>query len=288
MLDNQKSYSIYRDISKPVIICHHTKEVPFISIPHLHSQYEIYYNVKGGKSFFVNNHFYRCEPHTIFLIPHTSIHKVIAEKNMPYERCILNIDAKIIHSLSNMPNMEHSRLHWLIHAGEENHPQKLVLDSFAHHVFLNLIDTYVEKENSLNELNRMIYLLQILDFLEEQSKQQKEIPIHTVEPTTLSDKVIRYVEENLTEKITIKKISSELFVHENYLSTRFKEETDMTVNQYLVLRRIAEAKKHLYHGCSVKEAGLLAGFQNYSNFIRTFKNKEGYPPGKLSNLTTPL
>lgn len=288
MSDNQKSYSIYRDLSKPVIICHHTKEDPFISIPHLHSQYEIYYNVRGGKSFFINNHFYRCEPHTVFLIPHTCIHKVVAEKNTSYERCILNVDARIIHSLALMPNMEHSKLQWLIHAGEEEHPQKIVLDSFAHHIFLNLIDTYIEKEASFNELNRMIHLLKILDFLEGQSKQQREIPVVTVEPTTLSDKVIRYVEENLTEKINIKKISSELFVHENYLSTRFKEETDMTVNHYIVLRRIAEAKKHLYHGCSVKEAALRSGFHNYSNFIRTFKTKEGYPPGKLSNLTTPL
>jgi len=287
LTDNQKSYSLYRDLSAPVIMCHHSNEDPFISIPHLHSQYEIYYNVSGGKSFFVNNHFYPCEPHALFVIPHTHIHKVVAEKNAPYERCVLNIDANIVHSIASLPNMKQSALHWLTQAGQE-HSHKIVLDSYAHHVFLNMVDTYIKQESIFSEIKLLAYLLQIFDFLEEQFAKQRNHPLPTMEPTALSDKVIRYIEQNQGKPLNIKDIANALYIHENYLCTKFKSETDMTINNYIILRKIAEAKKLLYNGCTVKEACFQAGFQNYSNFIRTFKNKEGYPPSQLTNLTTPL
>ena len=53
-------------------------------------------------------------------------------------------------------------------------------------------------------------------------------------------------------------------------------------------RKIAEAKKYLYLGISVKEACFLSGFSDYSNFIRTFKNVEGCSPGKFDSLSKPL
>ena len=44
---------IYKEMNKPVIVYRNYGEYPFIPIPHLHSQYEIYYNIQGGRSFFV-------------------------------------------------------------------------------------------------------------------------------------------------------------------------------------------------------------------------------------------
>ena len=68
----------------------------------------------------------------------------------------------------------------------------------------------------------------------------------------------------------------------------FKKETDMTVKEYITLRRIAEAKKLLRMGCSVKEAGFNSGFNDYQNFIKAFKKVEGYPPGQMAELTSPV
>lgn len=284
---NQKPYSLYRDLSAPVIVCHHTREDSFISIPHLHSQYEIYYNIKGGQSFFINNTFYRCEPHSLFLIPNTHIHKVVVEKNTPYERCIININMDIISSISALPNMINSKLNWMKSAGSTK-SHKIILESDAHQKFMALIDDYIKHEGVASELLQLIGLLKILNFLEEQFNLQKNETIPVCEPDTLSDKVIRFIEQNLTNLLSIKDIANALYIHENYLCTKFKQETDMTINNYIILRKIAEAKKLLYNGYTVKEACYQSGFQNYSNFIRTFRNKEGYPPSKLTNLTTPL
>lgn len=287
MTDYPNNYSLYRDLSSPVIVCHHTKEDSFISIPHLHSQYEIYYNIKGAQSFFINKTFYRCEPHTIFVIPNTHIHKVVVEKDIPYERCIININAEIISAIGSLPNMTFSRLSWLQGAGTKN-SHKITLDDQTHQEFTSLIDDYIKEESSSSELTQLIRLLELLRFVEEKFNQQKDDPVPVCEPTTLSDKVIRFIEQDPTRQLSNTDIAKALFIHENYLCTKFKAETDMTINHYIILRKIAEAKKLLYQGASVKEACYGSGFQNYSNFIRTFKSREGYPPSQLTQLTTPL
>ena len=41
---------------------------PYILTPHLHTEYEIYYNISGGKGFFIDEHYYECNPHDLFII----------------------------------------------------------------------------------------------------------------------------------------------------------------------------------------------------------------------------
>ena len=94
--------------------------------------------------------------------------------------------------------------------------------------------------------------------------------------------------EDQFQDIKISEIAETLFVNESYFSKLFKEEFGLTPENYLIVRKIAEAKKYLEMGASVKEACFLSGFHNYSNFIRTFKNFEGYSPGNLEKLTDPL
>ena len=278
-----KYQSIYRDYNSPVIVCHHRKEDSFISVPHLHSQYEIYYNISGGRSFFINNSFYTCEPHSLFLIPNTQIHKVTTDKNVPYERCIINIDKEITDKISLLPNMRNYGLTFL-YAPEGKGPHKILLNDSDHRTFLKLIDNYIQNTNS--ELTKLIQLLEILRFIE--CRYNPDTTYKSAESLVFSDKVIATIEQSPTAQYTLGKLASMLYVSENYLCTKFKSETGITVNNYLLLRKFAEAKKMLYSGYTVKEACFASGFRNYPSFIRTFKEKEGISPGKLKHLSPPL
>ena len=56
-------------------------DVPFevrsrrVSDMHLHNEYEIYYNISGGKGFFIDEHYYECNPHDLFIIRKLHIHR---------------------------------------------------------------------------------------------------------------------------------------------------------------------------------------------------------------------
>lgn len=130
-------------------------------------------------------------------------------------------------------------------------------------------------------------LLEMMSFLKrmfEKPHKQKRMEHDMISHTDL---VLKCVEQSF-RRVSVGEIAKEIYINEDHMNRVFKEETGITIKQYLTLRKIAEAKKHLYLGKSVKEACILSGFGNYANFLRTFKKYEGYSPGKLKELTQPL
>ena len=126
-----------------------------------------------------------------------------------------------------------------------------------------------------------------MSFLKSVLENAKEEELLENENLSYTDLAIREIEKSFKDA-TVSGIASTLYINEDYITRLFKEETGLTLKNYITARKIAEAKKHLFLGESVKNACFLSGFKNYSNFIRTFKKYEGYPPGKLDNLTKPL
>ena len=67
-----------------------------------------------------------------------------------------------------------------------------------------------------------------------------------------------------------------------YLEKTFKKETGTTVYHYVLLKRLNLARVLLAQGCRVDEACAGAGFNDYSNFIRTFKKHTGMTPAAFA------
>ena len=63
-----------------------------------------------------------------------------------------------------------------------------------------------------------------------------------------------------------------------YLSRLFKQYVGTSVYNYITVTRIANAQKLLKNGATVTEACFCSGFEDCSNFIRTFKKLTGETP----------
>lgn len=275
MINEKKE--IFRDNQLAVSVQHSIDINQFITVPHLHYHYEIYYNINGGKSFLIENEFYECGPRDLFVIPKTHIHKVVAEKNLPYERCVIHIDDEIIASVNSMPQMN-SCLSWLDEVGTK-YPRKVRLSQSRHEKFMMHIREYDRLDEAGNELMLYSKLFEILAFARTEFSGSP-CEDKSALPESWSDKALGYIEKNF-RKISVLGIAASLYVNEDYLNKVFKAETGITLNNYIILRKIAEAKKLLYLGHSVKETCVLSGFNDYANFIRTFKRIEGCSPGSF-------
>ena len=272
--------SIYRDRVPDTIVYHNKNERPAINVPHLHSGYEIYYNIYGAEGFFFDKKFYPCDGNDLFVIPKAQVHKAIVRPDTEYERCIVSIDSKIIASINSMPHLS-SSLDWLDCVGDSL-PGKVNLSPAQHDELMGYVTEY---NNARDELKRFAVLVNILSFTGGFFKSAK--PAKTIIPESIPWKAMLVIEENFRD-IKIADIAKQLFVSDSYISKVFKEECGVTLSNYLIIRKIAEAKKYLYMGVSVKEVCFLSGFNNYSNFIRTFKKFEGYSPGNFEGLTEPI
>lgn len=95
----------------------------------------------------------------------------------------------------------------------------------------------------------------------------------------LTVRLIRYIEENFTEKITLRTAAQVLGYHYQYLSRVFSKTVQMNfralINQYRFdyACRLLEEQK-----VTVTEAALAAGFQSTRNFNRVYREKMGTSP----------
>lgn len=268
-----ESTSLYVNSAPEIVAYRSIKQSVGIRVPHLHSRYEIYYNITGATGFIVDKKVYSCSGRDLFIIPKAKVHKAIVSSGSEYERCIVSIDSKIVDYINSMPHASRN-LAWLDCVGDSL-TAKVNPDEAMHGKILSFVENY--NENS-GELSKFALLL---DFLEMIGGVFKSSPIATtMTHESLSVRALIAIEESF-QNTKISDIAEKLYVTGGHLGKVFKAEMGMSISDYLILRKIAEAKKLLYMGLSVKEACHLSGFGNYSNFIRTFKNIEGYPPGKF-------
>lgn len=277
-MNEQRSY---RTLKKDIVVFHNKNELPYITVPHLHSGIEVYYNISGAKGFMVNGNFLKCGNFDLIIVPKVQAHKVLVKKNIPYERCIININESVLDILEMLaPSpVDFSFL---------NERHKCVnLNKEQHKAFLELTGRYnkYEEEDGLKALSVFSELLAFIKMCFEKNPQRQEY----LDDGDLSycDRIMKQIESSF-KTASVSEITDRIFVSEDHANRLFREETGMTIKKYLTLRKIAEAKKHLFLGRSAKEACLLSGFGNYANFMRTFKNYEGYSPGELETLSKPL
>jgi len=91
--------------------------------------------------------------------------------------------------------------------------------------------------------------------------------------------IMQYIDNNFREITSLNQIASELYISAGYARNVFKKNTGQTIFDYLVDRRIQEAKKLLsdpkYKIYEIKD---LVGYTSKAHFIETFKRKTGMTP----------
>ena len=95
----------------------------------------------------------------------------------------------------------------------------------------------------------------------------------------LVQKIISYIHGNLSSRITLADVGASTFFSPIYCDTVFKASMGRSIVDYVIEKRIEEAKKLIIH--DTIPLGLIAervGFSDYNYFARTFKKRSGYTP----------
>lgn len=100
--------------------------------------------------------------------------------------------------------------------------------------------------------------------------------------------MIDYVNDNYSNDIfNIYMVAEYLNLSVPYTSKLFKQTTGQTFKEYLITKRVDEAKKLLLEtNYSVKEVSEMIGAGTYNSFVRMFKNKVGISPGQYREKRT--
>jgi AraC-like DNA-binding protein len=90
------------------------------------------------------------------------------------------------------------------------------------------------------------------------------------------------IEENYRERVSLSCVAAKLNVSPNHLSRAFRQETGMTLTEFVHQTRLQHARLLLAEGGrTICEIAYLVGYQNYRDFYRNFTKHESASPREV-------
>lgn len=136
----------------------------------------------------------------------------------------------------------------------------------------------------INELEKLTTEKDVFSLMKEiilhyYSLSQEERVNHYSQPIA---RVIRFINRNIFETITINQVADYHSLNPHYLSSLFHQEVGITPSQYIRQKKMEEAKRMLtLSSFSIAEVSDLLGYCDISHFSRVFKAYYGVCPSSM-------
>lgn len=113
-------------------------------------------------------------------------------------------------------------------------------------------------------------------FLIKQS--EKEVLFEESGLQHLSAEIMKYINANYKDDINLNTIAKEFFISVSTACHYFKEDFGVSIKQYIIEKKMAEAKMLIDAGQKTQDVCAKLGFDNYSTFFRAYKKHFGVSP----------
>nr|MBP3597861.1 helix-turn-helix domain-containing protein [Eubacterium sp.] len=244
---------------------------------HYHDFHKLLIFLRGNVSYSVEGRLYSLQPKDIVFVHAGEFHKPIIHDHSPYERLIIYISPNYFAVLSEMG-------YDLFSCFQKMQKQETNLLRFSENDTTKLSSITKELVSSLHSTQFAASLWQRTKFIEyliqlnrllldNEDTLMTEISSHPI-----IRKILHYINEHLTEELTIDHIAEQIFLNRSYIMHLFKDETGSSIGKYITEKRLFLAKQYISAGDSVTDACFKSGFNNYSSFYHAYKTKYGSSP----------
>ncbi|MBE6812121.1 MAG: AraC family transcriptional regulator [Ruminococcaceae bacterium] len=96
---------------------------------------------------------------------------------------------------------------------------------------------------------------------------------------------IKYINENLSQKISVSSVADYCGISADYLSQIFKKEIGENLSSYILKQKLEKSKSLLLNGMSSKEICREVGFSSQAYFITVFKRVYNMTPSEYMQIT---
>ena len=146
---------------------------------------------------------------------------------------------------------------------------------------------YYNNTTLISSLYLQAILIQIVAFFLE-SIPEGEIIINSSSSFSTLERVLLYIENNISKDISIKQLAEMTNFHPNYFIRFFKKNTGVSPAHYINKMRMEKAKNLLtLSNKSITHVGEAVGFKDLYHFSRMFKNYTGFSPTEYKKIIIP-
>ena len=233
---------------------------------HSHSHYEIYFLLKGNRSFFLSNALYRLSAPALIIIPPHVLHKT---EGTAFERYNVNVSENYLDDFQTHVLNEKA-----LSVIKLNNEQSAILENIFNQMSqVNKRQKY--SDSILKALfSYLIFQFNNLSFEVLSSNVSKE---KSLTPQML--KVIEYFNEHYAENLNLATISDMFYISKGSLIYNFNKYMKCSPIEYLLSIKLLKAKELLEKTHkSIGEISELCGFSSANYFGLVFKQKENMSP----------
>lgn len=235
--------------------------------PHIHDTLEIYILLEGDVSFMVEHSLYKLRPGDIIITKPNETHNCILNSDSPHKHICFWFDPACDFLFSDFLRHEF---------GEDNlcspkdGDEKLILD----------ICRELAELNPESDRKKCFFLATGLLYYIDRNlgKNSRSEILPEILKNILDD-----IHENLPQIKNLSYFEEKYFISPSTLSRLFHKYLRTSPKYFLETKRLAYSRLLLGKGYSVSETCGIAGFPDYSNFIRLFRNRFGITPLQYRN-----
>lgn len=255
------------------------KEEPIdskIRFLHCHDGYEVLMMKRGNVGMQIEDRMITLQPGDIVLIPPYVFHFACQQSSDTYCRVVLNMKETVIQSLiasdesyRHITDVFYQTPDYHIHVNGSTLRQLIDLACALEAASGSKADAYGATILSKSLLSIILVIL----------NRQAASSVAPILPQTQAPSmpkvvtdVIHYVDQNLAGDLSVSGIAESVHLNSVYLTRLFRQYSGLSLQQYIIEKRLAEAKRMLRNGQSPTDVCYACGFNNYSNFSRTFTN----------------
>ncbi len=248
---------------------------------HMNDNHELYMLLQGDVTFSIEGRLYHLEPYDVLLISNQEIQCVMVNSEMAYERICIFFKPEYFQQFSTK---EYDLLRAFNNNGRVEKGNKIGYENVRKYgldqCFVEMYEQYMAKlpERSIQLTSMLLHMLLDINKAYEESRLIEGMEDKSSGHSDKIDDIIRYISENLSEKITLDDLTRRFYLSKYYLCHEFKRITGFTVFDYIRYKRILSAKTKMQDGQMINEVWRELGYEDYSNFYRTFKKITGMSP----------
>lgn len=252
---------------------HTTNDATWEYALHCHRRFEIFYFIKGDVSYLIEGKTYTPTPHSMMMFAPSTFHGVRVESDRDYERYALHFEMDLLRG-------EYAQV--LL---QPFYPQTGKRDIIFENCERYGIPEYLENvmncagyDPAYREMILKIRIEALLSQILVMSRAEADSTGDGRNPVV--EKLIRYLNGNLGQPISLDLLSEHFFLSKNHLNSLFKQATGSTIMEYVIHKRIASAQTMILSGTPATAAAEQAGFRDYSSFFKAYKKVYGCSPSE--------
>lgn len=232
--------------------------------PHFHSTYEMLYTLDIGEAYYnIAASKFRIGQHDLIIIKPGTLHN-LEITGQQYERMVMyfskeNIHADLYEFLQTTDKMYHVT---------DGSPIQALFGLLLEN---SKIFSKEEFDRSLEGILNMI--LTHLKY----SNEEKTMESVSAQNETIN-KILYYIEENITEPLNAENISEKFFVSKSWLSHNFKKHLNISLKKYINQKKLLQIERLIAAGIPVCKAVESCSYNNYTTFFRQYKQYANKKP----------